>query len=75
MKAIETRFHGPTNVRGSRFSATDSDNNRVTVSSDHALNSDENHRAAAEALKAKMGWKGEIIGGSTKRGMVWVFTE
>ncbi len=75
MKAIETKYHGPTDTRGSRFSACDSDGNRVSVSYDYALNSEDNHRAAAEALKAKMGWDGELIGGSTKRGMVWVFAE
>lgn len=75
MKAITTKFHGPTNSKGSRYSAIDSDNNRVTLSTDYALNSDENHRRAAVALCEKMGWKGaeSLIGGGTKEGMVFVF--
>ncbi len=75
MKAITTKFHGPTNVKGSRYSATDSDNNRVILSTDHALNSDKNHARAARALCDKMGWKGELIGGGTKDGMAWVFAK
>lgn len=75
MKAITTKFHGPTNSKGSRYSAIDSDNNRVTISTDYALNSDENHRRAAVALCTKMAWNGAegLIGGGTKDGMVFVF--
>ena len=51
---IETAYHGPTNYKGSRISATckrDSDNTyRKFVSYDHALNAAENHHAAALAL-------------------------
>lgn len=56
MKAIITKYHGPTNTRGSRIRASDLDGNRVTVSFDHALNGDGNHDAAAVALCRKMGW-------------------
>lgn len=75
MKAITTKFHGSTNSRGSRFSATDSDGNRVSISADYALEHDARHRKAAEALCTKMGWKGaeSLIGGGTKDGMVFVF--
>ena len=75
MKAIETKFIGPSNVRGSRYKAFDLDNNSVTLSADYALNSDANHRKAAYALRDKMGWKGEMIGGTTKRGMCWIFVD
>lgn len=48
--SIRTKFHGPTNHRGSRIIASDDDGRgRVTVSYDHALNADENHAAAAQA--------------------------
>jgi hypothetical protein len=73
MKAITTKFHGPTNFKGSRIKATDSDGNSVTVSTDHALNSDGNHDAAAVALCKKMGWTGSLIRGWTKDGAVYVF--
>lgn len=73
MKTIETKYHGPGNVRGSRYSATDCGDHKVFVSTDHALNSDENHKAAATALRDKLGWKEQMIGGNTKAGMVWVF--
>lgn len=72
-KAIETKYHGPTDNRGSRIIASDSDGNRVIMSYRSELNGDENHKAAAYALRDKMGWDGELIGGSTKAGMAWVF--
>ncbi len=74
MKSIETKYHGPTNFKGARFTATDGDN-RVTVGYDHALNADENHKAAAMALKTKLAWKGSMQGGHTKTGMVFVFAD
>ena len=55
---IETAFHGPTNTRGSRISATckrDSDRTyREFMYYRHELNSDANHLAAAEQLMAVM---------------------
>ena len=50
--AIRTRYHGPTNTRGSRFIATDG-KNRVTVPYDYGLDSTENHSAAAQAFLDK----------------------
>ena len=73
MKAITTKYIGPGNVRGSRVKATDSDGNNVTLSSDHALNPEENHREACRALCHKMDWEGTLIGGHLKTGMAWVF--
>ena len=72
-KAIITKYHGPTNSRGSRISADDSDGNRVYVSYRHNLNSDENHCAAARALADKMNWKGNLAGGGIKNGVAFVF--
>lgn len=73
MKAIRTRYVGPSNVRGSRYIATDSDNNRVILSADYSLNSDENHRAAAYALRDKMQWKGEMQAGEFQHAYYWIF--
>ncbi len=73
MKAIETRYHGATNTRGSRISAFDLDGNRVTIAYDHAAK--DPHRVAAEALRVKMNWPGRLVGGATKRGHVFVFVD
>lgn len=75
MKAIFTKYHGPTNTKGSRISASDSDGNRVTISYPYELSGEAVHRQAAVALCSKMNWKGELIGGSLKNGYVFVFAE
>lgn len=75
MQAIQTRYFGPTNVRGSRIKATASAGS-ITVGYDHALNSEKNHEAAAIALIAKMEWQDVVDtlnGGQLKNGdWVWV---
>ena len=73
MKAIFTKYHGPTNTRGSRISAQDEDGNRVTISYPYQLSGEAVHRKAADALLAKMNWKGNLIGGSVRNGYVFVF--
>jgi hypothetical protein len=50
--AIRTRYHGPTDTRGSRFIATDGEN-RITVSYDYSLDHIENHAATAQAFLDK----------------------
>jgi hypothetical protein len=72
-KAIETKYVCPTNFRGSRVKATDHDGNSITLPWDCALNSGDNHAATAAALCAKMGWRGQLVGGSFPGSMVWVF--
>lgn len=54
-QAITTKYHGPGNVRGSRVSAH-CEAGRVVVAWDHALDSQDNHAAAACALLRKLGW-------------------
>lgn len=80
MQAITTTFLGPTNYRGSRYKAT-CDAGSITLESDHALNSEDNHRRVAAALIAKLGWfhdedRGDRYGrwfmGGTKDGYVFV---
>ena len=86
MKTIETKYHGPGERRGSRVSASDSDGNRVMLTWDNSINSEENHAGAALALCHKMGWHPDngragsngchtLQGGHTKRGMVWCFID
>jgi hypothetical protein len=74
-KAIVTRFVCPTNCRGSRYSASDGDGNRVLVDGLSALGAEENHKAAAEALCRKMNWTGDLAGGYIKGGCAFVFID
>lgn len=55
LQAIVTKYLGPSNVRGSRIKASAAAGS-VTVSYNHALNSEDNHLAAAETLARKYGW-------------------
>lgn len=73
MKAIETKYLGPTDFRGSRIVASDGDRNRITIPYPHELSGEAVHRSAAEALQKKMGWKGKLIGGGLRNGYVFVF--
>lgn len=75
--AIVTRFHGPTNSRPARISAS-TDGGRRYTAWDYGLNADGNHRAAAEALAAERGWltPGRTLEGGALpdgRGYAWVF--
>jgi hypothetical protein len=75
-QAITTRFHGPTNTRGSRYSAT-ADAGRVYSHADDALDSLGNHLKAAAQLCAKFDWQGKLAAGALVNGAgyVWVFVE
>lgn len=74
--AIVTRYHGPTNYRGSRVTATGPAAHlpawdaapgtrvpltRATVGWDHALTADGNHRAAADAVISKLNAEGWTV--------------
>ena len=73
MKAITTRYRGPGNVRGARIWADDGDGNRISISYPYELSGEACHKAAADALCDKMGWTGQMIGGETRTGYVFVF--
>jgi hypothetical protein len=64
MQAIRTVKLAPTNTRGARIKATAAAGS-ITLPYDHSLRHDleANHRAAAEALVAKMGWNEPGYGG------------
>jgi hypothetical protein len=71
MKAIVTKYHGPSAVRGSRISATAEGENRVVISYGHEGNE---HLRAAQALCKKMGWEGSLVEGGLPDGnTVFVF--
>ena len=77
MKAIRTKYHGPTDTRGSRIVATAEGGpkpHRATVPYDHG--SDNPHRDAAVALCRKLGWTGTLCEGGLPDGSVaWVFVD
>ena len=54
MTAIATKYIGPSDTKGSRYKATDGNGNSVTLAMNYALNSEQNHRRVAEALRDKM---------------------
>jgi len=68
MQTIITKYLGPTNHRGSRIKARQSASymgtpKSVTVDWDYSLNTEQNHKIAAQALAKKLGWFGEWVGG------------
>ena len=72
-QAITTKYHGPTDTRGSRISAR-AEPGRIYVPYDHALDIAENHAAAAHAYAQKYGWTeyNDYVGGGTQDGYVFV---
>ncbi|MDB4989037.1 MAG: hypothetical protein JWN04_4215 [Myxococcaceae bacterium] len=71
-QAIETRFFGPTNHRGSRVRVK-CQARTMYVSWDHALDSEANHVAAARALATAMEWSGAWVGGALADGRGYAF--
>ena len=69
-QAIVTKYHGPTNSRGSRVSAK-AEAGRKFYTWDDSLGSYENHRQAALLFADAYGWHGEWIGGGTADGYVF----
>jgi hypothetical protein len=74
MRAIQTKFHGPTNTRGARISANDGEGIRVTVPYYTSSQEDPHHRAAI-ALCRKMGWYGKLAHGGRPDGNVYVWVD
>jgi len=75
MKAILTKYIGPTLHRGSRIKAYDEDGNSITIPFDYGLNQGQRHKKAAIALCKKMGWAGEMVGGGIKNGYAFCFVD
>jgi hypothetical protein len=63
MQAIATKFIAPTTHRRARVKAT-ANAGSLTVPWNHALDVEQNHRAAAAALAQRLGWHGAWAGGS-----------
>lgn len=66
-QAIVTRYHGPTDTRGARVSATAA-GGRLVLPYDYAGEAYDNHAAAALALAAKLKWDGSWVGGALPTG-------
>lgn len=66
-QAIQVKYLGPTNYRGSRYKATASAGS-VTVPADDAKNVDGNVIAAAQALCDKFGWSEDMVHGQLADG-------
>lgn len=60
---IITKFHGPTDARGSRVSATFDRRYRIYLPYDHALSPSDNHFQAALKLAEKHKLAGEWVDG------------
>ncbi len=61
MQAITVRFLGPTNTLGSRYKASCAAGS-ITLSSDYALNPEQNAARAAVALCKRLGWTKDYYG-------------
>jgi hypothetical protein len=77
MQAITVKYIGPSNTKPSRLKATAANGLSVTVSYDNGEDTADYmaYNRAARALKAKLGWTGEMVAGATEKGgtMVYVF--
>ena len=66
-QAIQVKYLGPTNYRGSRYKATAAAGS-VTVPADDAKNVEGNVIAAAQALCDKFGWSKDMVHGQLADG-------
>lgn len=72
-QAIQVKYLGPTNYRGSRYKATAAAGS-ITVGVDDALSIESNVIAAAQALCDKFGWVGGMVYGQLADGS-YVFVQ
>jgi len=76
VKAIRTKYSPPTDTRGSRIVATAEGGARPWRVSIPYTHGGQEHREAALALCAKMGWHGTLVDGGLPDGSVaWVFVD
>ena len=71
-QSIVTKYHGPSNVRGSRVSATSASGHRIMIEWDAAADTDTNHKIACARLAEKLNWHGAWACGSLPNGCVFV---
>lgn len=73
MKAIVTKYLGPTNVKASRVKAYAEGGHSIVLQWDDGLSQGRNHADAAEALARKMKWSGCYVMGGLPCGRQNVF--
>ncbi len=73
-QAIITKYHGATNARGSRVSATAAAG-KIYTSWDDALSSEQNHDRAARAYAVRYSWHGRWHGGGMPDGSGNVYVQ
>ena len=71
-QTISTKYLAPTNNRSARVKATSTSGISVVVAWDYADDDAGNHARAAEALIAKLNWRGDWVGGVAKDGHCFV---
>lgn len=71
LQAIEVKYHGPTDSRGSRWTAT-AEAGRYTMPYDYALTPADNAEKCAQGLLEKLEWDYALVGGETKNAYVFV---
>lgn len=62
MQAIQTKYFGPSNVRGSRVKASCAAKT-IFLTWEDALNAEANHANAAQELAKQLGWEKDTHGG------------
>lgn len=75
MKAIQTKYHGPTNTRGSRITASAEGVKSLSINYPHEFSGMDAHAQAALALCKRHGWNGKLVGGGLKDSYVFCFAE
>lgn len=75
MKAIMTKYRGPTNYRPAKIVASDGDGNRTILSIGGVIDTYGQHAQAANKLCHEMGWKGRLVEGTYGNDHVFVFAE
>lgn len=73
MRAIVTRYRGPTDTGGARILVYDEGKCKMRVPYDHGASSA--HEVAVRAYCKRMGWTGELVNGDVHGDTVWVWVE
>lgn len=72
-KAIQTKYLGPTNTKGSRIKAFAEGVKIGSFNRDSGLSTEANHCEAARLLASRFGWHGLWVGGGTPDGNGFVY--
>jgi hypothetical protein len=75
MIAIQVKYLGPTIHRGSRIKAYTCNGHQLTIPYDYSLGDIDLYAKAATMLAKRLDWQGALIGGGTKEGYTFVFSD